>query len=215
MNTKIKKKLTEFFIKYPVIKYKKGEVIVKANHDFETIFFPKKGQAVMYRLSKRKEMQILPSLDTLFYGSLMNKSLGRKNDYYYKAINEMVVYTAPVKDVIEFIRKTPIFHNEIISLSINELMNICCLTNKLLFGDATQKVALLLTFFAERFGKKVGNEVSFGINLPHKMMADMAGVTRETVTIQLLKMEKSKIIGKINRRILIRDYEKLKQMAVL
>lgn len=204
MDTKTKKTLSEFFSKYPVRKFKKGEIILKPDQNFDGVYFIKKGQVIMYRLSKKKEMRIMPTLDPIFYASLLNKTLNRKNEFYFKAINELQVLVSPVKDAIKFT-----------DVAMNQLMNVSCLTSKLLFGDATQKVALMLTFFAERYGKKVGNEVSFGINLPHKMMANMSGVTRETITIQLLKMEKAKLIGKNNRKLIIRDFEKLKEIAVL
>lgn len=204
MDIKTKKTLTAFFSKFPIKKFKKGEMILKADQNFEAVYFIKKGQVIMYRLSKKKEMQIMPTLDPIFYASLLNKALKRKNEFYYKAKSEVQVWIAPEKEAMKFM-----------DVAMNELMNVNCLTKRLLFGDATQKVALLLTAFADKFGNKKGNEVTFGINLPHKMMANMSGVTRETVTIQLLKMEKAKLIGKNNRKMIIRDFEKLKQMAVL
>ena len=196
--------LTDFFGKFPVKKFKKGEIILKPGQDFEAVYFMKKGQVIMYRLSKKKEMQIMPTLDPIFYASLLNKALKRKNDFYFKAIGEVQIWIAPVKEALKFI-----------DIAMNELMNVSCLTKRLLFGDATQKVSLLLTFFAERYGNKKGNEVNFSINLPHKMMANMSGVTRETVTLQLLKFEKQKLVVKKDRKMTIKNIEKVKQMAVL
>ena len=215
MDIKTKKSLVDYFSKFPIKKFKRGETILKSGQDFDGIYFPKKGQIIMYRLSKKKEMQKLPTLEPIFFGSLMNKALERKNEFYFKAVSEVQVWKAPVKETVEFIRSNPSFYFKIIGVAINELMNMCCLTSKLLFGDATQKVALVLVFFADRFGKKTGNQVQFNINLPHKMMANMSGVTRETVTLQLLKFEKEKLIVKKDRKMTIKNLDKLKELAIL
>lgn len=50
------------------------------------------------------------------------------------------------------------------------------------FNDATQRIKMLLLMLAENYGEKTAGGTTLRIKLIHQNIADMTGLTRETVT---------------------------------
>ena len=63
------------------------------------------------------------------------------------------------------------------------------------FNNASQRMKTLLLMLSEEYGRKTTEGVTLNINLTHQDMADMTGMTRETVTRALDKLRKD---GEIN-----------------
>ena len=215
MDIKTNKTLKEYFKNFGTKKYKKGEIILKPGQNFDGVLFPKSGLAIIYTLSKTKEMNILPTFEPVFFGSMLNLFLGRKNEFYYKSLTAGEYFVAPSKDVLDYIKADKNLHSKIIDIAINGLMDMCCFTNKLVFGNATYKVSSMIVSAAEKYGVKNKNDIEIKFNLPHKMLSDMTGLTRETVTLQILAMEKKRLVEKNGRHLIVKDLESLKKLATL
>jgi CRP-like cAMP-binding protein len=79
----------------------------------------------------------------------------------------------------------------------------------LLSGAAYNKIATILTSLSEnddKYAKKT-------IEITHKMLASLTGLTRETVTLQMIKLDKAKIIENKNKKVVILDEKRLKDLA--
>ena len=63
------------------------------------------------------------------------------------------------------------------------------------FNDAAQRVKMLLLMLAEDYGDKTAEGTTIRIKLIHQNMADMTGLSRETVTRVLDKMKSNKEIN--------------------
>jgi CRP/FNR family transcriptional regulator len=50
------------------------------------------------------------------------------------------------------------------------------------FNDAAQRIKMLLLMLAENYGEKTGEGMTLRLKLIHQNIADMTGLTRETVT---------------------------------
>jgi len=66
------------------------------------------------------------------------------------------------------------------------------------FNDASQRLKMLLNMLAESYGEKTPEGTVLRVRLIHQDMADMAGLTRETVTRVLDKWKKSGEIEILN-----------------
>jgi CRP/FNR family transcriptional regulator, cyclic AMP receptor protein len=212
MDIKTNKILKDYFKKFSTRKYKKGDIILKPGQNFDAILFPKSGLAIIYTISQKKEMNILPTFEPIFLGSMMNLFLNRKNEFYYKALTNGEYYVAPSKDVLEYIKNDKGLYSKIVNIAVNKLMDMCCFNNKLIFGNATYKVVSMIISACEKYGVKSNAGIEIKFNLPHKMLSNMTGLTRETVTLQLLTLEKKKLITKNGRHLIIKDLEALKKI---
>jgi CRP-like cAMP-binding protein len=76
-------------------------------------------------------------------------------------------------------------------------------------GDAYERVATTLDFIFRYYSQIEGGKKELDLPLPHRLIGSMTGLSRETVTLQILKMAKKGIITTKNRRIKLMSEEKL------
>ena len=85
----------------------------------------------------------------------------------------------------------------------------------LTFGNSTSKLASILLICGRDFGEKRGDKIEIQIPLTHKDIADLVGVTRETVSVELKKMEKRGLVAYNQKMIVINDIKSLESEAIL
>lgn len=215
MDEKQKKVLNKFFKNYPLIKYKKGEVILKPGQEFTGIAFVKSGYAKMYTKSKSGKLLTLPIFKPIFFYSMITTMMKKKSEHYIEAITPVEIWIAPTEKTLAFLKAEKDLFKEMTLFVTKEMMSLCCNITQFVFGDATIKVANILYSIADKYGTKTDNGIEIKFKTPHKMLASMLGLTRETVTLQILKMEKGKILAKHGRRLVVKNMDKLKDLGTL
>jgi len=65
---------------------------------------------------------------------------------------------------------------------------------------------------AREYGVTKGKQVSIKVKITHKQIATLTGLTRETVTLQMLKLEKNKVIDNDKRQIVVMDIKELRKL---
>jgi CRP-like cAMP-binding protein len=213
MNEKIKKQLLKFFNKYKLNTYKKGQIIFKPGEKLPGILFDKNGYVRIYTISKDGKEITLPMLKPLFFCSLVDSLLGKENKYYIEAISQVELWTAPEDEFMSFIKTDPNLYETINKVMFSDFMDLTNNVEQLIFGDAYTKIAALIYSMSEKFGETKGKETIIGFNTPHRMLASMTGLTRETVTLQILKLQKEGYVYSKGRRIVVKDMNKLKEIA--
>ena len=84
------------------------------------------------------------------------------------------------------------------------------------FGNAYQKIAIILDDIARRFGQRIGKSIFINIPLTQKDIAAMVGLSRETTNIELEKLRKKGVIEYIDHHhIKIPSLQKLQKEARL
>jgi CRP/FNR family transcriptional regulator len=81
---------------------------------------------------------------------------------------------------------------------LEKLLRILCfrlreslqLVQMLNFNNASQRVKMLFMMLSKKYGKKVDGEIVLDIKLTHQDIAEMTGMTRETVTRVIDKWQK-------------------------
>ncbi|MEJ2253354.1 MAG: Crp/Fnr family transcriptional regulator [Nitrospirota bacterium] len=68
------------------------------------------------------------------------------------------------------------------------------------FKNASQRLKMLFYLLSEEYGKKTDDGIMLDIKLTHRDIANMAGITRETVTRVLDKMQKDKEIAVLKNK---------------
>lgn len=215
MDEKIEKKLVSFFGKYKLKSYKSGEIIVRPGEKFPGLVFVKKGYVKVYTLSDSGKEIILQMFKPLFYFSLVYSMTGSTNRYYFEAIGEVEMWIAPEKEAVKFIKSDCTMCSALMKAILGAFLDLNVSVEQLISGNAFSKVAGFIASAAEKYGAKDGLFTVIKFPITHKMIASMTGLTRETVTLQLLKMEKQKIIDNKGKKITVIDFEKLKKAATV
>ncbi|MDD2483019.1 MAG: Crp/Fnr family transcriptional regulator [Candidatus Shapirobacteria bacterium] len=212
MNEKIKKQFELFFSKFETIKYKKGQILFRPGENLNTAYIEKSGLLRAYIVNAGKETS-LPNLRPLFFCAGMNGLYKKPNRYFVEAITTVELWAVPMDEFVKFIEKDEKILNEVNKKLIDELLDLSIIWRQIVAGDAKSKVAGLICMIAKEVGEEKGNEILINFNTPHRVMASIAGLTRETVTLQILKFQKQGYLYNKKRKMVIKNIEKIKEIA--
>lgn len=213
MNEKIKKQLENFFSKYEIINSKKGQILLRPGDKLNKVWIEKEGYIRAYCQGKDKKEISLPTLKPLFFCSVMSTLHKQENKYFIETVTAAQLWSAPVEDFLTFIKENPEIRQEIDHSLLDQLIDLNNSWLQIVAGEALNKVAGLICLIAKNRGEKKGNEIIINFNAPHRILATMTGLTRETVTLQILKLQKMGLLYNQDRKIVIRDMEKLNELG--
>jgi CRP-like cAMP-binding protein len=203
-------KLNNFFSKFKSYRYKKGEVILRGGDVPQGVYFITKGYVRDYSISKDGEgltLFIFKSEDFFPMQWVFNE---RTVPHYFEAMTAVELWRCPKEDFADFIKANPEIFFELISRIMLRLGGLLQRMEYLAFGNAYQKVASILLICAERFGKKYGRGMLIPVPFKHRDLAMLVGMTRETVSIEMKKLERKGIIGYKKHLIVLKKMDKLR-----
>lgn len=208
MDTKVVKKLEEFFINFKHQIYKKGEILIRADDDPQGIFYLKSGIVRQYSISKDGEEQTLNLYKPLAFFPLMWGINNTPNTYYFEAVTDIEIYKAPKDSVIEFLKKEPDIMYDLISRLYRGMSGLLSRIEYLQSGDAYTKVIFAILNASYRFGEKKENS-SIKLSITHREISSLTGLTKETISRESAKLEKKDLIINTNHLVIIKDIHKL------
>ena len=123
-------------------------------------------------------------------------------------------YRCSKEEFKTFLHNNPEVLWEVTSKILIRLRGLLERMEYMVFGNAHQKVASILVICAERFGIQQKDEILIRVPLTHKEIANLIGLTRETTSVELKKLERAGIIAKKGGQYRIRDITKLENEAM-
>ena len=211
MDTELLIKLRPLFNEFPPLYYKKGQIIIRPEDKIDNIYFIEKGFVKFYFLSEEgKELTFLIYKPGYFF-PILYAFFGNKTRYYFEALTQVVLRRAPRETFTNIVAT-----NNALSLSISKeiilrMQGILSKMEFLTLGTAYQNVAFTILICAEEFGKKNKQSVVLNLPLAHKDIASMAGLTRETVSIEMKNLKKEGLISYKRNQISIKNIDKFKK----
>ena len=214
MNEQTKKELVAFFSKYNLIKFKKGQVIFKPGEEISGMAFIKSGYVRIYSVTKDGKELTVPMFKPMLFSSVLQTMVGIENKNYFQAISPVEMWVAPKDEAKKFIDENPEIREKLTKMVLSDFIELSNNLQKIIYGDAYTKVASLVYSMVNKSeGKDKNVEIKF--STPHRMIASMTGLTRETVTLQLLKLQKDGFLSTKGRHLVIKDLQKLEKLASL
>lgn len=208
--------IEKFFQKYEKVEFKKNSVVIEAGKETRDVYCVVSGYVKLYMVSRDGEDLVLNIYKPGAYFPI-TWILGEiPIRYDFITITDVVAYRAPKKDILDYLEENP---SELFDLSRRLSRGVVGLSTQieyLLFGSACNKVASVLLVLSKRFGKEKKNgNIEADISLTHNDIANMAGLTRETVSIELKKMEKRGIIGWKKKHLIVKNLKLLKKESLI
>ncbi len=127
--------------------------------------------------------------------------------YYYEAVENCEVVSVTRQDVDTIIKHDPELTNYIFDAMLSDQTALNLRIISLEQPRANEKLEYTLYYLLFRYGKNIGNEIYvINMNLTHITLANLVGLTRETITMEMNKLKRkgiitySKKIYKIDRR---------------
>ena len=118
------------------------------------------------------------------------------------------------KTYFDLLRKNPDAAIEVIKYLGARLNEVQEQAKILALDRADQRLASLLVNLAERTGVKESQGFRLGVRLTRQDMANMVGVTTETVIRIMARFKKLRLVSGTATRLVVRDLPHLKHMAI-
>jgi CRP/FNR family transcriptional regulator len=177
--------------KVVIKKFGKNEVILHEENTSEFMYIILDGEAKVIQVTgEGKGIIVTIHRSGDFFGELSLID-GKTAPATVKATRDTVTAIISKKDFYSLIySQKKVLENLLQSLS-SRLRESWKRIQMLNFNDAAQRIKMLFLMLAETYGKETPRGVLLSIKLIHQDIADMTGLTRETVTRVLDKLQKA------------------------
>jgi CRP/FNR family transcriptional regulator len=191
------------------VNFKRGEIICKQGVMVSSVLYVEKGLVKVYIDDGKKSLvlKIIPDNNLIGLASVTEEF--NTHQYSAKAYIDTDIIQIDVKAFRELLKRNPDFAKEIIDvLSTNSVQiygRFFCITHKQSYG----RLADILLCLAERIFKKS----QFELPLSRADLAELTGMSSETVIRTLKKFQTEGLIKMRGKHIDVLDYARLQQIS--
>ncbi len=185
-------KLDEFIQRYPLRKFDKDQILLVQDERPRDIFYVKSGFIKGYDINVdgiEQHIWLGAKSDIIPYEWLF--SAVDSTQLFYSAFTALEVYVVNRQELIEFFGANPdvllhVAHD--LASKLSELTEKLTATEK---PKASEKIVYMLNILAKRFGdeNEAGDKAEINVPLTQQDIANLLGLTRETVATELKKLK--------------------------
>lgn len=183
-----------FFSNYTLRSYKKGQVLILDDEGPNQIFYLVSGRVKVYDISYRGDEIILNSFGpgaAFPVALLVNKS---RNRYIYEAASDITIRQAPSNDVVTFLKNEPQVMYYMLSEIYTKLDDILGRMSHLMASSAKRRLIYELLLECKHFGIKQ-SDGRHELTVTEKDIGARAGLSRETVSREINKLKREKLVA--------------------
>ena len=202
----------KFLTKYRTKNFAKGEVILNQDEVPTTAYVIKTGVVKTYNLTtdgEEKPISFDVKGEAFPLGWIFSKL--DRTQYFYGAFTDCELYCVPLDEYLGFIKSNTDTLFAALDNLINRYLNYQMRVNALEQSKASSKVLYTVHFLSLRFGVDLKKDVvRIPLPLTQQDLANFMGLTRETTSMELKKLQKQRVISYRNQKYTIRT-DKLNQ----
>ena len=192
--------------------FKKNQLILGPAAEPSGIFFIKSGYVRLYLISEGGKELTLNIFKPGTYFSMIWALNNVPNIYFYESLTDVLLLKAPKNEVVKYIQSNPSILYDLTKRTLSGLDGMTRLMEALLTGNAYQQISSVMLILARRFGKNGKNhEIVIDLPLTHRIIGTLAGLSRESTTLELGKLTKQKIISQKDRLLLVTNIKRLEE----
>jgi CRP-like cAMP-binding protein len=185
------KKIDEVTVTAPI---KKGTIILSPTQHMRSLFFLKKGQVRLYRISSTgKEFTVDLLSEGNIFGETSSFSLTEYNIYAETMVDSLVC-TLTKERFEELLRQNPDISLKLITILTSKLKEVYQITESIAYKDVKHRILLLFMQLSNRFGVRSGEWQTVEVKITQHDIASMIGSSRETVSLLLGELEREQVI---------------------
>lgn len=207
--------LVSFFQNYSLISYKKRTLILNSNDSASSVFYIKDGYIRLYRISEKGEELTLTILKPNDFFPLAYGINHQRNQYYLEALTPLSLWKAPVEHFTAYIKAHLDVYYELTTRVMNRFDDMLTRIESLVFSNAYTKIATTLLMCGKSLGVEHNKDIIIPIPLTHREIATLVGITRETTSLEMKKLEKKGYIEKAQGKILLKKWRELEREVLL
>jgi CRP/FNR family transcriptional regulator len=135
---------------------------------------------------------------------------GDPDTYYYEAMTDTVLYSIGQKMLQTAAEHDPLIYKNLLAASAVRFQSNIQRMENMSLRTTHRRIAHLLAFFAEKFGKQENQQIAIQVPLTQQTIGSLLNVARETVTRKLTRLEEKGLISSSGKIIIVHDLNKLK-----
>src|SRR5574341_914009 len=161
--------------------FRKNHVILREQDTNSFMYIIVRGKVKIYQITEQgKEMILSVHSAGDFFGE-MSLIDGKTDPATVAAIEPSLIAVIPRDDFYFLLHSQKKILENLLELMCTRLRESWKKIQMLNFNDASQRIKMLMLMLAENYGEKANGGTTLRIKLIHQNIADMAGLTRETV----------------------------------
>lgn len=205
-------KIKKFFTQFPTKKLVKGEFLIKPGDKFENVYFNKSGFGRIYTKTNKGE-NVINLFRPAFMFSVIHFLTEQRNDFFIQAISPAQVYVAPYSEFKKFIKEDPEIYSYIMDYFFGSLLNYFVNQGNISNGTAQNKIASVMLQLTQDYSDVKNGKLVVNFPATHRIIATLVGLTRETTSVQMSKLQKLGIVSTTRNQFIVNDLKKLKKLA--
>ena len=193
MDPSVTNAIEEFFGQYRVRQYAKGQILIFNGDSTDTVYQLVSGRVKQYDVTYRGDEIILNVFKSPAFfpmSVVINKA---PNPYTYEAETDIEVRQAPASEVIAFLKNHPDVVFDLLSRVYRGLDGIIGRMAHLMASSAKGRLMFELLMACRRFGEQQPDG-SCIVEMNESDLAARAGLTRETISREMKKLEKDGMV---------------------
>lgn len=211
MNTAVQHKLDSFFQKHPFRRFAKGQILTHAGEEPMGIMYLTTGRVRQYDITDRGDEAVVNIYKPRAFFP-MSWALGENsNEYFYEAATPVELYVAPPQEVIVLLKTNQDVLYDLLSRVYSGVEGMQRRMLHLMKGSGRSRVLLELVIAAKRFGEPYKNG-ALVLNMHESELAAQAGLSRETVSRELVCLQKHHVLTVGRQNIQIRDMQAIEAL---
>jgi CRP/FNR family transcriptional regulator len=190
------RQLNDLLHSYSLRKFKKGQTLLFQGEVPRYAYVVKSGTVKTYNISPLGEEQLV-SLSSEYDILPEAWFLGEASVayYFYEAFTDCTVYAIPREELIKKVNESPAFAHYLLQRFMRLYVGASVHINALEQPRSRDKLVHLLHYLMMRFGDDKGRDkVRLNMRLTHQTLANMLGVTRETIATEIARLRREKIV---------------------
>ncbi len=189
-------------------KFLAGEVILSGEEP-PGVFYIEKGFVQVYSISDSGDryLHIIYKHSELFPLIWAIKNVRRR--VFYEALTGVELRQMPRHKFLDLIRKNIKAASEIMRQLAEQFYVYADRLDNLEYKTAHERVVYRVLFLASRFGRRDRSRIIIEVPVTHELIAESINLTRETVSREIEKLEKQKLLSRRGGNIVIENLEEL------
>lgn len=205
--------LGAFFGQFKLRSYRKRDIIIHEDDVPAGVYYVKSGYVRMYSLSRDGEelTRIIVGPRDIF--PLRWALTCEPIDFFAEPMTDVLAWHAPREEFLAFVTSSPARFMELSQMVAHRMGNIYKRLGSVTWGNSYQKIASVFTALSEQFGETTEGGTRIAVPLTHKDIASLAGVCRETVSLEMEQLKRSGLIDYHGQTVVIRDIKGLEEAS--